>query len=113
TLVIEPLAIAVHHHAERHAVDAGTDAAIINRGARVDSHAMALRRIPDHVRSLVHHELEKHALIETGATDQEVLCRPLAPLILSPGLAKPFAIGLKAAGGENRRPCLDPFSGLG
>src|SRR5690606_25606079 len=79
TLVIEPLAIAVHHHAERHAVDAGTDAAIINRGARVDSHAMALRRIPDHVRSLVHHELEKHALIETGATDQEVLCRPLAP----------------------------------
>jgi len=41
--------------------------------------------------------LEQHALVELGAPDQEVFGRPLAALVLAPGLAQPVAVGLETA----------------
>ena len=46
-LVVEALRVAVDHDAERHAIHARADAAVVQRRARVDRHAMALRRVAD------------------------------------------------------------------
>ncbi len=50
TLVVEAVPFAVHHHAQRNAVDPRADAAIVERRAGIDGDAMGLRRIADGIR---------------------------------------------------------------
>ena len=44
---------------------------------------------------------QQHTGVEAGAPDEEVVHRPLAALVLPPGLAQPFAVRLKAASGQH------------
>ena len=106
--VIEAPAIAIDDDAQRHAVDPGADAAVIERRARIDRHRMALRRVADLVRARFEHLLEQHAGVEAGAADDEVVRHPLA-FVLSPGLAQPFAVRFEAAIGNHAGLGLDAF----
>src|SRR6185437_3618373 len=110
-LVVEALGVAVEHHAQRHAVDAGADAAVVHWRARVDGHAVRLRRIADDVGAGIHHEFQQHALVEARAADQKIVGRPFAALVLAPGLPQPFAVGLEAAGGQYAGARLDALAG--
>ena len=62
---------------------------------------MRLRGVTDGIGALVDQMTQHHAHIETGATDAEVIGRPFAPLILSPGLALPGEVRLEAAAGQH------------
>src|SRR5690606_19405704 len=90
--VVEAARLAVDHHPQRYAVDAGTDAAVVERRARIDGHAMRLGRIADGVGAGVDHEFQQHAHVEARAADQEIVGRPFAALVLAPRLAQPFAV---------------------
>ena len=62
---------------------------------------MALVGRADGVGALRHQVLEQHAHVEAGAAYGEVVGRPLTGLVLAPGLAQPFAVGLEAAAGHH------------
>jgi hypothetical protein len=68
-----------------------------------------LGRIADAVGAGVEHELEQDAGVEAGAANEEVLRRPLAALVRSPGLVEPLAVGLEAAGRQHAGARLDPL----
>ncbi|MCY1524454.1 hypothetical protein D9M68_593860 [compost metagenome] len=109
-LVVEALCVAVDHHAQRHAVDARADAAVVQRSTGVDGHAVGLGRVADAVRAGVEHELQKHAHVEARAPDQEVVGRPFAALVLAPGLSQPFTVGLEAPRGQHTGARLDTLA---
>src|SRR5690606_26194424 len=106
-LVVEAQRLAVDHDAQRHAIAPRTDPAVGQRRARVDRHRVDLRWIADAVRALVQQVAQQDAAVEPRAADQEVLGGPFARLVLPPGLAQPFAIGLEAARGDDAGPRLD------
>jgi len=68
---------------------------------------MRLRRIADGVCARIDHELQQHAAIEARTADQEVVGRPFATFVLSPGLSQPFAVRFEATGSEHTRTCLE------
>src|SRR4030095_4777486 len=100
-LVVEAACLTVDDHPQRNAVDAGADAAVVERRARVDGHHVTLRWIADGVGTGIDHVLEQYALVETGAADQEVVGRPFAAFVLSPSLAQPITVGFESASGEH------------
>ena len=100
-LVIKALGLLVHHNAQRHAVHARANAAVVKRRARVNRHAVALVGRADGVGALRHQVLEQNAHVEAGAAYGEVVGRPLTGFVLAPGLAQPFAVGLEAAAGHH------------
>ena len=108
-LVVETFGIAIEHDAQRDAIHARADAAVVQRRARVDGHAMRLRDIADHVGAGIHHEFEQHAHIETRAANQKIVGGPFSGLVLPPGFAQPFTIGFEAAGGHHAGAGLDAF----
>ena len=62
---------------------------------------MRLGRVTDRIGAMnVEQVPQQRPLVEAGAADQEVIGRPLPPIILAPGLAQPVAVGLKAPGGQ-------------
>ena len=100
-LVVEALRVAVDDDAQRHRVDAGDDAAVVARAARVDGHAVALRRVAHAPRALVEQELQHLAhVVGRAAHDEVVGGRP-------PRLAQPLEVGLEPAGGHDDRPGAD------
>ena len=70
---------------------------------------MGLRGIADNIGPGVDHKLEQHSLVEAGAADEKVIGGPFTAVILPPGLAQPFAVGFKSAGGEDAAFRHNPF----
>jgi hypothetical protein len=100
-LVVEALRVAVDDDAERDAVDARADPAVVERCARIDRNHVGLRRVADHVGADIDQVAQQDAGVESRAADQEVVGRPLALIVLPPRLAQPRAVALEAAGGEH------------
>jgi hypothetical protein len=70
-----------------------TDAAVVQRRARVNGHHVRLGRVADACRHLAPSgRLQQRALVKARAADQKVVGRPFAALVLAPGLAQPFAM---------------------
>ena len=67
--VVKTFGIFVHHHAQRHTVDAGANAAVVQRCARIDGHHVRLGRVADLVCPQVKQVLEQCALVEPGAAN--------------------------------------------
>jgi hypothetical protein len=110
-LVVEAVAVAIDDDAERHAVDPGADAAVIQRRPRIDGHHVGLGRIADPVGLVIVQQMaQQHALVEAGAADQEAVGRPVAAGVLAPGVAQPLAVGFEAAGGQHAAAGRDPFA---
>ena len=99
--VVKAAALPVDHHAQRDAVDAGADTAVIERCAGVNGHHVRLGGVADHVGAGLHEFFEQHAPVEAGATNGEIVRGPFTTLVLSPGLAQPLPVGLKSAGGQH------------
>ena len=110
-LVIEALALLVDHDAERHAVDAGDDAAVEPGRAPVDRDGVALRRIADLAGAAIQQRAQQQALIVGRAADDEIV-RHVAPVLLQPG-----DVRLEPARGATRvlarTSCVAPFSAPG
>ncbi|MNM80587.1 hypothetical protein D3C81_925590 [compost metagenome] len=68
---------------------------------------MCLGRVANRVGALFDHAAQQHTVIETRATDQEIVRRPLPSLVLPPRLAQPLAVGLETAGGKHTGTRLD------
>ena len=102
-LVVEAFAVAVDHHAQRHAVDARADAAVVQRRARVNGHHVGLRGVANAVGAVVVEQVfEQHALCcKAVPRIRKLSGRPLAALVLAPGFAQPFAVRFKAACGQH------------
>src|SRR5690606_28696119 len=108
--IIEASRLTVDHYAQRYAVDASTDAAVVQRCTSINGHAVRLRRVTDNVRPGVHHVTQQHALVKARAPNQEIFGRPFAALVLPPGFAQPFAIGFEPAGGQHTGARLDALA---
>ena len=106
-LVVETLRVAIDDDAERHAVDARADAAVVQGCPRVDRHGVALRRIADRIGAGADQRFEQNAPVETGAADQEVVGGPFAGLVSPPRFAQPLAIGFEPPGGDHACARLD------
>ena len=100
-LVVKTLRFTVHHHAERDAVQPGADAAVVQRRTGVDGHHVGLCRVTDRIGPQRQQLLEENALVEAGATDEEVIGGPLATRVLAPCLTQPFAVGLETSSGHH------------
>ena len=109
-LIVEALAFAVDHHAQRDRVEPGADAAIVERCACVDRHHVGLGRVTDRIGPKRYQVLEQHAGVVPGATDQEVVGRPFTQRVLAPGLTQPLAVGLEATGCEHAAARGDAFA---
>ena len=99
--VVEALGVLVDDDTERNAIDSRDDAAVVERCARVNGHAMRLARVADHVRASVHHVFEQHTLVETRSANQKVVGGPFAGVVLAPCFTQPFTVRFKAAGREH------------
>ncbi|MNC48945.1 hypothetical protein D3C75_980910 [compost metagenome] len=97
--IIKTLRLTIEHDPQRNTVDAGANPAVIQRGASINSHAVRLGRVTNHIGPRLHHKLEQHPLIKTGTTDQKVICRPFTCVILPPGLTQPLTVGFKPTRG--------------
>src|SRR6202521_1526810 len=91
-LVVEALRILVDDDAERHAIDAGADAAVELRRAGVDRNAMTLGRIADGFRAAVEEDPQDASHIVWRAADQATVGRG------SPRFAQPSEVRLESAG---------------
>ena len=70
---------------------------VVQRRARINGDHVRLRWVANGVSALIDQVLEQHALVELRAANQKVVRCPFAQVVLSPSLAQPFAVGLKAA----------------
>lgn len=99
--VVEALGIAVHHDAQRDAINACADAAVVERCARIDGDHVRLGGIAQGVgMMIVDHVAQQYAAVVGGAADEKVVRGPFAAFVLPPGVTQPFAVGLKTAGRE-------------
>ena len=96
-LVVEALRIAVDHDAERHAVDAGADAAVELGRACVDGDVVALGRIADRFRAAIEEHFQHASHVVGCAADQKIVGRG------PPRRAQPVEVRLEAAGGRHDR----------
>ena len=67
--VVKTLGVFVHHHTQRHTVDAGTNAAVVQRCTRINGHHVCLGWVANLISSQVKQVLEQCALVESGATN--------------------------------------------
>ncbi|MNF83069.1 hypothetical protein D3C84_653830 [compost metagenome] len=86
TLIVKPFAIAVDNHAQGHAVDAGTDTAVVKRSPGVDGNHMCLSRVADCIGAKIEHPSQQHTGIEASAANQKVVRWPFTTLVLAPSL---------------------------
>ncbi len=96
-LVVEALGVLVDDDAEHHGIMPRDDAAVEFGSARVDRDRVTLRGIADFLNALLEQHLQDRAAIVGCAADQEIV-GGLAPILL-----EPFDVGLKTAGGCNKR----------
>ena len=99
--VVKAFRLPVHHHAQRHTVDAGADAPVVQRSAGINGHHVRLGWVTNRVRTLVHHVFDECALVVARTSNQEVVRRPFAQSVLSPGLAQPLDVRLKTTRGQH------------
>src|SRR6266851_6592192 len=96
-LVVESLALLIHHNPEMHGIHTRDDPAVEFRRSRVHRDRVALARIAHLLRASIEQRAQHTALVVGSATDDEVL-RHFAPALFEPGNVR-----LEAAGGRHHR----------
>ncbi|MNP25870.1 hypothetical protein D3C76_1186960 [compost metagenome] len=72
-LVIEAFTVAINHHAQRYAIDTGTDTTVIQGRTGVDGHHVRLRRVANEIGAQGLHAPKQYAGIETRPANQKVV----------------------------------------
>src|SRR6266849_506215 len=96
-LVVESLALLIHHNPERYRIHTRDDPAVEFRRSRVHCDRVTLARIAHLLRASVEQRPQHSALVVGSAADDEVL-RHLAPALFEPGNVR-----LEATGGSDHR----------